>query len=141
VVAVSRPRLGLVAAVLGGTAHPPSLTVRAPDVQAAVTILGRWRQRLGEPPPVLDLHDADLQGVSLRDAQLQAADLHNAQLQGANLQNAHLQGALLWGAQLRHAVLLETHLQGAFLWGAKLQDADLLEFAELRDGESGHALA
>jgi hypothetical protein len=136
-------------------AEPPSLTVRAPDVQAAVTILGRWRDRLGEPPPVLDLHDADLQGAVLTRAQLQGANLWSAQLQdavlaGANLQNAMLAGAQLQGAnladaqlqgaalvpaelrgavlayaQLQGAVLTRAQLQGAALWSAQLQDANL----------------
>jgi hypothetical protein len=61
------------------------LSVRAPDVQAAATILGRWEQRLGEPPPELDLHGADIQGVSLRNAKLQGANLLGAQLRGADL--------------------------------------------------------
>jgi Pentapeptide repeats (8 copies) len=104
------------AAPAGTPAEKPpssSLTVRAPDVQAAVTILGRWQERLGERPPVLDLYGADLQG----------ADLGGAQLQGANLGNAQLQDTLLGNAQLQGANLGNAQLQGAFLDGAELQGA------------------
>jgi Pentapeptide repeats (9 copies)/Pentapeptide repeats (8 copies) len=106
-------------------AEPPSLTVRAPDVQAAVTILGRWRERLGEPPPVLDLHNADLQGASLTGAQLQRAYLAGAQLQDAHLESAGLQGAILDGAGLQGAILMGAQLRDASLEGAGLQDASL----------------
>jgi Pentapeptide repeats (8 copies) len=106
-------------------AEPPSLTVRAPDVQAAVTILGRWRDRLGEPP-VLDLHDADLQGARLFSAQLQDANFEGAQLQDANFWGAQLQGAILDDAQLQGAILGGVQLQGAQLMRAQLQGANLL---------------
>jgi hypothetical protein len=66
------------------------LEVRAPDVQAALTILGRWRERLHEPPPVVDLHGADLRGANLG-SDLRVANL-GADLQGANLAGADLQG-------------------------------------------------
>jgi uncharacterized protein YjbI with pentapeptide repeats len=128
-------------AASGGTpaTAPPSLTVRAPDVQAALTILGRWRERLGEPPPVLDLHDADLQGASLDGAQLQDARLDHAQLQHAHFLRAQLQGANLEGAQLQDARLDDAQLQGANLNGAQLQDAHLdsaqLQGATLRDAQ------
>jgi hypothetical protein len=113
-------------------AEPPSLlTVRAPDVQAAVTILGRWWERLGERPPVLDLHNADLQGAVLTGAQLQGAVLTGAQLQGAVLSGAQLQGARLTGARLQGAVLDSAQLQGAFLAGARLQGA-VLDSAQLQ---------
>ncbi len=120
----------------------PSLTERAPDVQAAVTILGRWRNRLGEPPPILDLHNADLQdailgraqleGANLVGAQLQRADLGDAELQRANLIGAQLHDANLSGAQLQGAFLSDAQLQGAFLGGAQLQGARL-SGAQLED--------
>jgi uncharacterized protein YjbI with pentapeptide repeats len=116
-------------------ADPASLTVRAPDVQVAAAILGRWRKRLGEPPPVLDLHNADLQGASLEGAELHKAILYgaklqdaylvDAQLQDANLDGAQLQDANLDRAQLRGVILVRAQLQGALLNGAELQDASL----------------
>jgi uncharacterized protein YjbI with pentapeptide repeats len=111
------------------------LTERAPDVQAAVTILGRWWERLHEPPPVLDLHNADLRGAHLDDArlqdailvgaQLQSASLAGAQLQRADLRGAQLQGANLRDAQLQNVVLDDAGLQRANLGGARLRHATL----------------
>lgn len=106
-------------------ADPQALAQRAPDVQAAVTILGRWRERLHEPPPVLDLRDADLQGAHLDGARLQDAVLAGAQLQRASLVGAQLQGADLRGAQLQDANLRVVQLQDAALDDAGLQRADL----------------
>jgi len=113
-------------------ANPASLTVRAPDVQAAVTIIGRWRERLGEPPPVFDLHGADLQGADFSGAaQLEHANLNGAQLQGANLGYANLRGANLRAAQLRGAFLWAVQLQGANLIDAQLEGAEFSLGAKL----------
>ena len=83
-------------------AEAAALERRAPDVQAAVTILGRWRERLGAPPPVPDLRHADLRGARLG-AQLQHASLDRAQLGGASLAAAQLQDTDLDDAELRDA--------------------------------------
>src|SRR4051812_33673800 len=101
------------------------LTARAPDVQIAVTILGRWRERLGGPPPYLHLHDADLEGAYLDRAYLKGAELVGAKLQHAYLNDTELQDANLEGAQLQHANLERAQLQGANLEGAQLEDAKL----------------
>jgi Pentapeptide repeats (8 copies) len=82
-------------------AEPASLRVRALDIQAVLTILGLWRERLQEPPPVLDLHDAELQGAYLVRAELQDANLVRAELQDANLVGAQLQDAKLEHSKLR----------------------------------------
>jgi hypothetical protein len=121
------------------------LQVRAPDVQAALTVLGRR-----QPPPRtsglvdphgdmrrhLDLHATDLRkadlrlanlrGATLIGANLQGASLELAQLEGAVLADAHLQGARLLFANLRAAFLAKAQLQGASLHRAKLQGANLL---------------
>jgi len=99
------------------------LGVRAPDVQAAITILGRWRVRLRESPDI-DLHGAELQGANLRDAQLLKANLAGAHLQGADLSSAQLDGAVLSSALLHGAKLSSAQLH-AYLEGAQLQGADL----------------
>jgi uncharacterized protein YjbI with pentapeptide repeats len=90
------------------------------------------RTRLGEPPPVLNLYGADLQGAILNDAQLQDARLNRAQLQGAGLYYAQLQRAMLSGAQLQGAYLYGAQLQHAMLDGARLEDA-VLDEAQLQD--------
>jgi hypothetical protein len=125
-----------------------SFAVRAPDVQAALTVLGRWQERLGEPPPVLDLHQAEIQGADLTGAQLPGANLRDAQLQRALLHRVQLEGADLVGAQLQGAYLTGAQLQGARLNGAQLQEASLifarlqrasLAAAELQDAYLGDA--
>jgi pentapeptide repeat protein len=135
-------------------AEPPSLEYRAPDVQAALAILGRWQERLGDPPPVLDLHQADIQGADLPRARLQGANLWgtqlqraflrradlqgawllDAELQGVDLGGAKLQGARLYDARLHGAILRGAELQGANFRGAELEDADLT-YAKLHDAD------
>jgi hypothetical protein len=120
----------------------------APDVQAALTVLGRREEA---PGPWLDLRNTDLRGAYLHKAQLsfailegaclQAATLSYAQLDSARLEDAHLQGANLYQAQLLkahldHAQLQKTHLlatklQYAALYETQLQEA-ILEHVDLR---------
>jgi hypothetical protein len=98
----------------------------APDVQAALTILGRREPAFG---PDLDLRHTDLRGANLRRAVLEQAVLEGARLQRANLslallraahlEDAQLQGALLHGARMRSAWLDGAQLQGTQLHGAK----------------------
>jgi Pentapeptide repeats (8 copies) len=104
----------------------------APDVQAALTVLGRREPAFG---PDLDLRYTDLRGANLRravleqavleGARLQKANLSHALLRAAHLEDAHLQGALLHGTRMRSAYLDGAQLQGAQLHGAKLYLTDL----------------
>jgi Pentapeptide repeats (8 copies) len=120
----------------------------APDVQAALTVLGRCDRPRGGPRRLdltsTDLRrallgDANLQHTDLTGVRLQGADLYRAQLQGAKLVGAHLQGAYLVDAQLQHANLKDARLRKANLSNAKLQSADLqsadLEDADLNDAD------
>jgi hypothetical protein len=110
----------------------------APDVQAALTVLGRREPAFG---PDLDLRHTDLRGANLRRAVLEQAVLEGARLQRANLslallhaahlEDAHLQGALLYGARMRSAWLDGAQLQGAHLQGAKLY-LTVLDHAQLQ---------
>jgi hypothetical protein len=133
----------------------PWLQHRRPDVQAAMTVLGR---RLPSRDP-LDLYlsrvdlrraflsDAWLAGTEMRHANLARAamrrvhledsDLGNtdlrgawmeqARLTGANLSQAYLQGARLVGADLRGAKLVGADLRGANLHGTRIEGADLTD--------------
>jgi hypothetical protein len=104
----------------------------APDVQAALTVLGRREPAFG---PDLNLRQTDLRGANLRRAVLgeavldgaclQRADLSHALLGAVHLEGAQLQGAVLHGARLRSAYLDGAQLQGAHLGGAKLYLTDL----------------
>jgi len=94
-----------------------------PDVQAAITTLGRRRTERDLGPVYLagaDLTDADLSGADLTGAVLARAVLARADLLAAKLVRADLSGADLGGARLTGA-----NLAGADLTGADLADADL----------------
>jgi Pentapeptide repeats (8 copies) len=110
----------------------PELLVRAPDVQASLTVLARGRfarpEGWGDP---LNLRAVDLRRAQLRGAHLERVDLRFALLEQADLRDAYLGGALLEGADLRGAHLGGALLEGADLRGAHLGGA-LLEGAGLR---------
>jgi hypothetical protein len=121
---------------------PPRET--RPDVQAAVTVVGRRNARDDRAPVRLsganltgaDLDDADLTGhadlarVNLTGATLLNADLTAANLGYANLTDAYLgfadlTDAYLNQADLTDAILFHANLTGANLDGAKLTGASL----------------
>jgi uncharacterized protein YjbI with pentapeptide repeats len=113
-----------------------------PDVQAALTVIGRRDRRQDRRP--IDFIGADLTGADLTRANLTGANLTGANLTGADLtENAKLRGADLTGAKLRGADLTgadlteKANLRGADLTGAKLRGADLtganLNHATLKD--------
>lgn len=131
---------------------------RAPDVQAAMTVLGRahWRDRAVELQlPGVDLRraflpDADLQGAWLHDVHLEHAALSGANLCKANLGNARLKAANLRDAILEDVDLHDADLEGANLRGARLDRADFridegrrgasLRGAELHGARLGEAM-
>ncbi|MEL7357329.1 MAG: pentapeptide repeat-containing protein [Cyanobacteria bacterium J06555_13] len=95
----------------------------------------------GVPLKWLEAPEANLTGISLPKADLQACNLSGTILEGANLRGANLKGANLSGADLSHADLVGCDLSGANLrsavlrsavmWEANLWEADL-SGAELR---------
>jgi Pentapeptide repeats (8 copies) len=93
-----------------------SLQARLPDVQAAVSVLGRRTVLAGDPP--LDLSRSRLPGARLERARLAGADLRGADLRGAGLDQADLAGA-----HLEESLLCGARLQGADLRGARLDGA------------------
>jgi uncharacterized protein YjbI with pentapeptide repeats len=141
---------------------PPPLRLRAADVQAAMTVLGRREVAPGDPPALelggLDLRSAtlpeanlaaadlagvDLSGADLRGSDLRHADLRHAWFAGADLRKATLRGASLQNANLQLAMLAEADLDGADLEQAILRQADLtdgrLAMANLRQANLGEA--
>lgn len=107
--------------------YPPELVLRAPDVQAVLTVLGRRTVMAGDPR------------IDLRETNLRGAELNGARLQGARLDGAELIGARLYGAQLQGATLNWAYLFGARLDGAQLQGANLkdarLNYANLNGAQ------
>jgi hypothetical protein len=114
------------------------MRVRAPDVQAILTVLAR-RKPVISSAGSLDLRTTDLRGVDLTGARLHRANLYGAQLRGAGLDGAQLQEASLGDASLKEASLVNAQLQGAYLWHSNLRLADLrgaqLQGADLRDAK------
>jgi uncharacterized protein YjbI with pentapeptide repeats len=106
----------------------PSLSVRAPDVQAVMTVLGR-RIVAGNDGEALQLA-----GVDLRKAALASADLRNARLAAADLAGANLQRVDLRGADLRAVELEGANLQEAKMTTASLREASLVA-ADLRSAD------
>jgi pentapeptide repeat protein len=107
----------------------PWLRNRAPDVQAAMTALGRRAPVLDRPEDLL------LSRVDLRKAHLVKFDLH-----GAFFRHSNLAGSTLMGADLRDTEFTDGSLAGANLQGALLQGA-LLEQARLDGANLYEALA
>jgi uncharacterized protein YjbI with pentapeptide repeats len=128
-----------------------------PDVQAAVTVIGR-RDRARDVR-LVDLHGASLARADLADADLSDADfgdtnlseanlfravltganLTDTDLTGANLTEANLSGASLFRANLTGASLFRANLTGASLFRANLSDASLLR-TNLSEARLGAAI-
>jgi uncharacterized protein YjbI with pentapeptide repeats len=87
----------------------------------------------------VSLRAADLREVYLREANLRTADLEGANLSGANLSGANLRSAYLWKANLWGAILSEANLRAANLSGANLRAANLSK-ANLRAANLSKAI-
>jgi hypothetical protein len=114
--------------------HPDASGRRTrPDVEAAVTVIGRRNARNDRLP--IDISHAELIWAYLPDANLERLDfyatelpraiLRGARLAGTTLHHANLADADLTAADLRGADLRDANLTGAQLDGAKLEGADL----------------
>jgi uncharacterized protein YjbI with pentapeptide repeats len=107
-----------------------------PDVQAAITVVGR-RDRERDIRPI-DLTGAVLAGADLGGADLSRAVLAGADLTGANLLTANLALAYLGRANLTGAILTRAVLAGARLTEANLTEANLFG-ADLGRADLGRA--
>ena len=126
---------------------PPGPSGRArerslrPDVQAALTVVGRRLTERDIGP--VDLARADLTGANLGGARLTGANLDGSYLTGAELTEAGLAHAVLARADLRAAKLVRADLTGANLSGARLTGANLtganLTSADLADADLADA--
>jgi len=95
----------------------PELQVRAPDILASLTVLGRGG--FAEQPKELE-DQVDLRGVDLR-----RVPLANANLEGVNLRGVNLAGATLFRVNLARAFLLDANLAGAQIMACNLAGANL----------------
>ena len=94
-----------------------------PDVQAALTVIGRRDAIHGKQR--IDLHSANLTRARLHRANLTRTNLTKTDLTSANLTKTDLTGADLIGANLSRADLTGADLTGADLTRADLTGADL----------------
>ncbi|MFJ8955212.1 pentapeptide repeat-containing protein [Streptomyces sp. NPDC102381] len=106
----------------GDNAAEGASSLLAPDVTAALTVLGR--QPVRQSQHVTDLRGAQLTGASLRDV-----DLRDANLQDAELTSAALDRVLLAGAQLASARLTDAAIRDSDLSGVIAPDAQLTAVA------------
>ena len=95
-----------------------------PDVQAAITVVGR-RIVARDGDTRIDLIGADLTATNLGTVDLTNANLRGANLTGAYVGYANLAGATFSGADLRKTDFTAANLTGASLTGADLRDAFL----------------
>jgi Pentapeptide repeats (8 copies) len=112
----------------------PWLYARAPDVQAAVNVLGRRRPSPEALRPYLSR--VDLRSVNLTKANLANATIRHTNMARAWLADATFDGAELHQTDLRQAKAIRTRFVNAILCGAYLEGADLtgadLSGADLR---------
>lgn len=133
----------------GGPQHPTAtvdedlawMRVRAPDIQAAMGVLGRLPSSRDEP--AISLSRVDLRSIALRDARLNGSRFRYANLARSVLTGVWLERSDLTGADLRRADLDHAHLAGAILGRAMLQEANLhradLSRADLRGANLSEA--
>lgn len=95
----------------------------APDVQAAITIIGQRKASSVRP---VDLSRVCLGGVDLGSANLDRIDFSATNLDAANLTGARLNWAKLYFAKLTEAKLDSTELQYAYIQSADLSGASLV---------------
>lgn len=89
------------------------------DIQTIMTVIGR-RDRGNEPKQFrLDLHDADLRGITLSGGHFERVLFTGAHFEGSNLAWCHLEDAFMIGAYLKGTNLVE-----AFLHGTRLNDIE-----------------
>jgi Pentapeptide repeats (8 copies) len=112
--------------------HQPKRWTR-PDVQAAVTVVGR--REVTRDTNQIDLFGAILISADLKGADLRGASLSGADLTGAHLANARLDHADLRGVTLDNARLRSTDLSDA-MWS---KDKPVPEGWEIRIGADGVA--
>ncbi|MFG6196280.1 pentapeptide repeat-containing protein [Nonomuraea sp. JJY05] len=116
-----------------------NLSLRAPDLHAALAVLGRREAVRGQVLRLdrLVLPKAHLASTRLRDADFHFSDLTGASCVGADLTRADLTGVRLAGAILADAILYQADLRDAVLTGAIAEGIDLrgtdLSRADLRN--------
>lgn len=98
----------------------------APDVQAALTVLGRRDYHRDDSSTVIRLSDVDLRGAFLRGGHFERARFRRTHLEGAHFEGAYLQDAKFRDAHLEGANFQadnDLQLPAAHLDGAEFPNA------------------
>jgi hypothetical protein len=101
---------------------PPS---PKPEIQAAITVLGRREKTYEKANQFLDLRLTDLRGVSMEGGDFSRADFTGANLDYVMGDNANLSEAVFQHSTLRRASLIQANLAGARLNNANLLECNL----------------
>ena len=120
----------------------PWMQIRAPDIWAALAVLGRRPPMPDEQVLHLsrvDLRRLQLDGARLTGAQMRYTNLARARLQETQLDRGDLKGADLRRANLEGTQLTDANLSSAYLQGANLRRADL-SHADLRGANLSDAI-
>jgi Pentapeptide repeats (8 copies) len=105
-------------------AHDETRTThREPDVQAALSVIGRRTRRHESEVARIDLEGTDLRNAEFSDANCTGIWFWRADLRGANFDGAHLGRAILQEADLSNADLRDAKLDKAVLYGTNLAEA------------------
>jgi uncharacterized protein YjbI with pentapeptide repeats len=119
-----------------GPGRPEPEPETRPDIQAAITVIGRRDTKHDRRR--INLRQVHLPGADLLEADLAGADLTSVDLTGAVVSEANLSYADLTDAKLGYAKLGSTNLTGASLAYALLHSADLTD-AKLRSAKLTYA--
>jgi hypothetical protein len=99
--------------------------VPKPEIQAAITVLGRREKRYEKANQILDLHLTDLRGASMDGGDFSRADFTGANLDYVMGDNANFSEAVFQHGTLRRASLIQANLAGARLNHANLFECNL----------------
>lgn len=115
------------------SSYIPMLKIRAPDVQAAMTVLCRSPLCDGR----VNASNAELRNLNRTDLRLDLSriDLRRASLSGARLDGVNLWGTRLEGANLRRAHLRCAGLSDSYLGRLNVQDKNYKYGADLSDAD------
>ncbi len=110
--------------------YSQTATSISPEVQAALTVLGRTIISSSTP---VDLHGISLRDAYLPFAKLSGSFLYDCDFEGSIFCNADLSGAWLWRANLKRVNFDGADLRGADLTGAKGVSIPQVEAAIFND--------
>jgi uncharacterized protein YjbI with pentapeptide repeats len=111
----------------------PWLRLRAPDVQACLTVLGRGGFAK-VPEGLLSLNYEEAGLLDYSNPMPGVIDLGFTDLRGAHLGGAHLEGGFFYFTKLDHAVLEGAHLDWAILNNV------VLDWAQMQHANMNHAI-